>query len=88
MFFLLTDHAFPDRAFITDANGSQFSEAVKNPERSVDWIVMNSDPEYGANEIWLALHGRQDWQDHFVLRKTFGPVSFYERSGVPPTNGG
>ena len=79
IFYLLTKHQFADRAFITDANGSQFDRALADPEASVRWIVMNSDATNGASEIWTALHRRTAWQQHFVLLATFGPTQIYER---------
>ena len=42
MFYLLTEYGFPDRAFITDANGAQFTRALADPQRWVTWIVLNN----------------------------------------------
>jgi hypothetical protein len=80
IFFLTTKYDFPDRAFITDANGSQFTDAVNAPERSVTWIVMNSDA--GGDLIWQALHDRGDLKQYFVLRHESGPIQIYERSAA------
>lgn len=85
MFYLLTEHDFPDRAFITDANGRQFADALEHPETYVTWIVMNSDASNGDSRIWTALHNREDWRQYFVLRQTFGTMEIYERS-VTTTN--
>lgn len=82
MFSLLTKHDFADRAFITDANGSQFDAALEHPQTSVTWIVMNSSTANGESKIWRALAGRQDWRQYFVLVKSFGPTQFYERTAA------
>jgi Dolichyl-phosphate-mannose-protein mannosyltransferase len=79
IFYLLTKHQFADRAFITDANGSQFDRALAHPETSVRWIVMNSDATNGASQIWTALHRDTAWQQHFALIATFGTTQIYER---------
>lgn len=39
MFCLLTQYDISDKAFITDANGAQFTAALADPEGSVRWIV-------------------------------------------------
>lgn len=79
IFYLLTKHHFPDGAFITDTNGSQFASALAHPEDWVTWIVMNSDASNGKSQIWMTLHGRQDWRRYFILRKTFGTTQIYGR---------
>lgn len=88
IFFLLTKHGFPDRAFITDANEALFADAIKRPAQTVNWIVLNSDPDYSANQLWLVLRDRQDFRDQFVLRKSYGTVAFYERSLIPSVHPG
>ena len=79
MFYLLTKHQFADRSFITDANGSQFDNAVAHPEALVRWIVMSSDASNGSSPIWTALHRQTAWRQHFLLVATFGPTQIYER---------
>jgi Dolichyl-phosphate-mannose-protein mannosyltransferase len=79
IFFLLTEYQFSDRVFVTDANGSQFDRALKHPETSVRWIVLNSDDSGGTESlIWTTLHNRQEWRHHFALRETFGTTEIYE----------
>ena len=84
MFYLLTKHQFADRSFITDANGSQFDNAVAHPEALVRWIVMSSDSSNGSSPIWTALHRQTAWRQHFLLVATFGPTQIYERVDVAP----
>jgi hypothetical protein len=79
LFYLLTKHKFADRAFITDANGAQFTAALARPWESVRWIVVDSDASDGVSPIWAALHGRTDWQRYFVLRTTLATTQIYER---------
>jgi hypothetical protein len=79
IFYLLTEHRLPDRAFITDTNGSQFAGALAHPEHWVTWIVMNSDASNGKSMIWTTLHGREDLRRYFILRKTFGTTEIYQR---------
>lgn len=71
MFYLLADHGFPDRAFITDANGPQFAAALAHPERSVRWIVMNSEGRNPEDRLSTTLHRQNEWRRYFVLRGTF-----------------
>ena len=88
VFYLLTDHQFPDRAFITDANGSQFTDALEDPEASVTWIVLASPPTDGSapSRIWTTLQSREDWRHYFVLRHVFrtarDTTEIYERSAT------
>jgi hypothetical protein len=90
IFLLLVDHQIPDRALLTDANGSQFAQALARPDAWVNWIVMNSDAANGQSRIWNSLHGRQDWRQHFVLRwtRTYagGTTEIYERSEIRVRN--
>ena len=79
IFYLLTRHDFPDRAFITDANGSQFTDALAHPESKVNWIFMNSDGSNGDSRIFTTLNGRKDWRKHFALRASFGTALIYQR---------
>jgi hypothetical protein len=79
MFYLLTKHHFPDPAFITDANGSQFDRALARPWQWVRWVVVNSDSSDGESPIWTALHRQTAWRAYFVLRATFGTTEIYER---------
>lgn len=89
MFFLLTEYGFPDRAFITDANGAQFTRAVAEPQRWVTWIVINNGLGNSQDPLWRALHRNSAWRRYFVLRGTFpwhhstagynGTVQLYER---------
>jgi hypothetical protein len=83
IYYLMTKYGIPDHAFITDANGSQFHQALASPQTNVNWIVMNSDASYGASRIWTALHGRTDWRSDFVLCRSFGTTQYYERLVVP-----
>ncbi len=89
MFFLMTAHDVPDRAFITDTNGSQFAAALKSPANSVTWIVMSSPPNSGdaPSMVWNTLNPRKDWRPYFVLRKSFdtgvGTMQIYQRSATP-----
>jgi hypothetical protein len=83
MFYLLTGHHFLDRAFITDANGSQFEHTLAQPQQRVRWIVMDSDASNGASPIWTALHRQTAWRQYFVLRATFATTQIYERSVAP-----
>jgi Dolichyl-phosphate-mannose-protein mannosyltransferase len=88
MYFLLTKHDFPDRNFITDANGSQFADALAHPQTSVTWVLINSDVSHGSggSPIWTALSNRGDWRRYFVLRfvlhqpENLGTTEIYERS--------
>jgi hypothetical protein len=83
MWYMLTKHDFPDRAFITDANGSQFNEALARPESTVTWIVMNSDERTLTSRIYATFHTSTRWRKYFVRRKSFrtpyGTTEFYER---------
>lgn len=79
MFYLMTEHDFPDGAFITEANGQQFKSALARPEASVTWIVMNPETKNGANLLWTSLERRHEWRQHFVLVKKFGKTEIYER---------
>ena len=78
MYFMLTKYQIPDRALITDANGAQFTDALEDPPDHVTWIVVDSDASNGESEIWTSLHNREDWRDHFTLRKSFGTMEIYE----------
>jgi hypothetical protein len=94
MFYLLTQHGLSDTAFITDANGPQFANALQHPEQSVTWIVMNAADAAPEDRLWKALHARMDWRRHFVLRRRFiahlmtghgyGTTEIYERRPRPP----
>jgi hypothetical protein len=89
MFYLLTEYGFPDRAFITDANGAQFTRAVAEPQRWVTWIVINNGFDDSQDPLWNALHLHSAWRRYFVLRGTFpwhhstagynGTVQIFER---------
>lgn len=89
MFYLLTKYGFPDRAFITDANGAQFTRAVAEPQRWVTWIVINNGLDNSQDPLWGALHRQSAWRRDFVLRETFpwhhstagynGTVQLFER---------
>jgi hypothetical protein len=89
MFYLLTDYGFPDRAFITDANGAQFTRALGDPQRWVTWIVLNNGLDNSQDPLWGALHRQSAWRRYFVLRETFpwhhsaagynGTVQLFER---------
>ncbi len=83
MWYLLTKHDFPDRAFITDANGSQFNEALAHPESTVTWIVMNSDERTLTSRIYATFRTSTHWRKYFVHRKSvrtpYGTTEFYER---------
>jgi hypothetical protein len=92
MFYLLTKYHFPDRVFVTDANGAQFTEALARPQDRVTWIVVSSGSGNDTDLIWTSLRRRQDWRHYFVLRKkfpahhsvlgTYGIVEIFEkRSG-------
>ena len=83
IFYLLTAHRFPDRALITDANSSQFTAALAEPQRWATWIVMDSDASNGASKIWTTLHRRNDWQRYFSLRMTSGTTRIYSRRPAP-----
>lgn len=87
IFYLLTSHRLSDHSLITDANGPQFAGALAQPQRWVTWIVMDSNALNGKSQIWMALHGRQDWRRYFVLRKTSGTTQFYERRPAFPGGG-
>jgi hypothetical protein len=82
IFYLLTQDGFPNRVFITDGDGAQFTNALRQPEKSVTWIVMNTSPSNGQNKISLSLSGRNDWRRHFTLRASFqqevGTTEIYE----------
>jgi hypothetical protein len=79
MFFLMTKHEFPDSAFITDTNGSQFTHAIAYPEDAVKWVLMNSSADTYRSPIWAALHKRKDWRPYFAFRKKIGTTRIYER---------
>jgi hypothetical protein len=83
MFYLLTNHHFPDGAFVTDTNGSQFERALAHPERWVRWVVMDSDATNGASAIWTSLHRRTAWRRYFVLRARLGTTAIYELDASP-----
>ena len=98
MFYLLTQYHFSDRAFITDAEGSQFVEALANPAHGVTWIVLNDDAGNNADLISAALRSSKEWRRYFVLRKSFvahrstgggyGAVEIFEkRTAVAGTSG-
>jgi Dolichyl-phosphate-mannose-protein mannosyltransferase len=84
MYFMM--RGIPDRAFITDSSGWQFTAALAHPQDSVSWIVLEVDQK-PDNRIWSALSGRQDWRRYFALRKVIAPAQyfwrteFYERIG-------
>jgi hypothetical protein len=78
-FLLMTAHGFSDRAFITDANGRQFAEALRSPEESVSWVVLSLNADDGANPVRTALLRDSTWRSYFVLRNTFGATQVYER---------
>ena len=89
MFYLLTEYGFPDRSFITDANGTQFTRALADPQRWVTWIVINNGIDNSQDPLWSALHQQSAWRRYFVLRETFpwhhstagysGTVQLFER---------
>jgi hypothetical protein len=90
MYYLMTEHNFPDRAFVTDANGWQFQAAVADPQDTVTWIVVDSGTEFGADVLWTALQRDRDWQHYFHPRYTRGTTTFFERvahagASVPPS---
>ncbi|HZC07195.1 MAG TPA: hypothetical protein VE338_16290, partial [Ktedonobacterales bacterium] len=68
----------PDTAFVTEANGVYFQQALATPQAHVAWIIMS--PNAGTvNEVTAALAPRQDWRKYFVLRTTIGYTQFWER---------
>jgi hypothetical protein len=71
MFYLLTKYHFSDHAFVTDANGPQFTAALARPQDWVTWIVVSSGSSGNSDPIWTSLRRREDWRHYFVLRKTF-----------------
>jgi hypothetical protein len=71
MFYLLTQYNFPDRAFITDAEGSQFTAALAHPAHSVTWIIINNSNSSSGDLLWTALHRHTQWHRYFVLRRSF-----------------
>jgi hypothetical protein len=73
MFYLLTEYHFSERDFITDTEGSQFTEALAHPASRVTWIIMSPGTGTGSNEdlVWAALHNSNEWRRYFVLRKSF-----------------
>src|SRR5260370_36115280 len=89
MFYLLTEYGFPDRAFMPDANGAQFTRALADPQRWVTWIVLNNGLGSRQDPLWGALHRQSAWGRYFVLRETFpwhhstagynGTVQLFER---------
>jgi hypothetical protein len=82
MFYLLTKYKFPDRAFITDANGVQFTRALAHPQRWVNWIIVNADKNNPEDRLWRALHRNNAWRQYFVLRQGGnGGIELYERTG-------
>ncbi len=86
MWYLMTKHDFPDRAFITDANGAQFNEALAHPESTVTWIVMNSDERTLTSRIYQTFRTSTHWRKYFVRRKSvhtpYGTTDFYERTNT------
>jgi hypothetical protein len=79
IFYMLTKHDLPDRAFITDANGAQFDDALAHPESTVKWIFMNSDDSNGESRIFTTLNKRNNWRAYFALRASFGTTRIYQR---------
>ena len=69
----------PDDDFITDSNGAEFKQALAEPQSVVTWIVLTQTTLADPSPIWLALNGRQDWHQYFILRATFGSTQIYER---------
>jgi hypothetical protein len=69
---------FPDHTFVTDSDGALFQATLAHPERTAAWILMdtNADPR---DPVWQALHDRQDWRQHFVLRAVIGSAEIYQR---------
>jgi Dolichyl-phosphate-mannose-protein mannosyltransferase len=78
--FYMMQH-IPDHNFITDANGWQYKHALKYPQLSVKWIVMEQNDT--GNSIWVALHNRQVLHKYFVLKEVVGGSMFYERNARP-----
>jgi hypothetical protein len=75
MFYMMRD--IPDRNFITDANGWEFTHALNYPQLAVTWVIMEENAT--DNPIWAALHDREELQHYFVLRQVMGTTAFYER---------
>jgi hypothetical protein len=75
MFYMMRD--IPDRNFITDANGWEFTHALEYPQLAVTWVIMEENAM--DNQIWAALHDREELQRYFVLRQVMGTTAFYER---------
>jgi hypothetical protein len=70
----------PSTAFLTDADGSTFQQALAQPQSWAQWIVV--DPASNSYDaVWAALGIRHDWQKSYVLRQTIGTVQIYERIG-------
>jgi dolichyl-phosphate-mannose-protein mannosyltransferase len=83
MFYLITKHNFSDTAFVTDANGKQFSRAVAHPERWVNWIILNADKGNAEDLLKGGLLRRPDWRHYFVLRRGGnGTPEYFERIGA------
>lgn len=88
LFALLVDHGISDKALLTDANGSLFEEALRNPQDHVAWIVMTYD-QTGHEAQWPSLRDGAAWRDHFALRWSsptteFGTTEIYERIELQP----
>ena len=68
----------PMSVFLTQSSTNEFHAALANPERSVTWIVMDTQ-SVKFEPVWTALHNRQDWRKDFVLREVIGTAQIYER---------
>jgi hypothetical protein len=75
MFYMM--QRIPDNDFITDANGWQYTHALKYPQLTVTWVVM--DENDSSNSIWVALHNREVLQKYFALRAVVGSTMYYQR---------
>ena len=76
MFYLM--QRTPDDNFITDSNGWQYTHALKYPQLSVSWVVM--DENNPNNPIWVALHDKAVLQKYFVLSAVVGSTMYYQRT--------
>jgi hypothetical protein len=75
---LMFDSGLPERAFLTELDGSTFRAALAHPETAATWIVVSPN-SINYDPVWAALHNRSDWRNYYVLRQTFGTTEIYER---------
>lgn len=74
---VMFDSGLPESDFLTDGDGTLFHDALRAPQNSAAWIVM--DPTAAYDPVWAALNTRTDWRQYYAFAATVGSMQIYER---------